>query len=110
MLGQCGRAGNYLSENVRRVEKDIGNKRLIGFVWYNANSRRCSIDLGGAAAQGRGKIRLPVNLAECLAQATVPLREAPFHPRDRAGRSAIANCRTATRLTGYPRYGVSPES
>jgi PIN domain nuclease of toxin-antitoxin system len=34
--------------------------------------------LGGAAAQCQGRIRLPINLAEWLAQATAPLREAPF--------------------------------
>ena len=37
------------------------------------------LDLGGAAAQcQRGRIRLPINLAQWLAQATAPLREAPF--------------------------------
>ncbi len=55
----------------RRVREEIGNSE--NELWLSPVSTWEALLLNA-----RGRIRLPANLADWLAQATAPLREAPF--------------------------------
>src|ERR1039458_10081186 len=67
---------------VNQTENATDNKRLIGFVWHNASSARCLIDLG----------------KRCRSMPRSASAGNAFHPRDRAGRPSAA---TATPRPGF---------